>query len=418
MKLTKREIDRIELPTKGYRLFWDSDLEGFGLRATPSRLTYVAQGRVNGRSVRVTLGRHGALTPDQARAEARKCLGDIDRGIDRNRIKRTERAAGITLEEAYKAYIASKPLASSTKRDYGRALQVGFGPWKGLPFAKITGGMVNRRFEELSENGPAQANQIFRFLRALLGWAMWRYGKDDGTPLMATNPCQVLTKLKRWNRVERRVRHLEPAQLRPFMEAIAHDPDDGAHLRATKDLCALLVLTGLREQEGCRLQWEDIDLKQRVLTVRHTKNHRQHTLPIGDWLARRLSSRRADVGLSPYIFPAENRSGHLIYHRRHVLAIVKAAGVDFRCHDLRRTFASIVNHHLERSLSAYTIKRLLNHASGSDVTAGYIQHSVESLREPMEMVERFVLGSAGIVPALRPHLLSKPPVEVVLQSVA
>lgn len=48
-------------------------------------------------------------------------------------------------------------------------------------------------------------------------------------------------------------------------------------------------------------------------------------------------------------------------------------------------------------MSAYTVKRLMNHSSGGDVTAGYIQHPVETLREPMEMVERFVLRSAGML---------------------
>jgi hypothetical protein len=33
-------------------------------------------------------------------------------------------------------------------------------------------------------------------------------------------------------------------------------------------------------------------------------------------------------------------------------------------------------------LSQYTIKRLMDHPTGGDVTAGYIQHPVESLREP------------------------------------
>src|SRR6185503_15527565 len=124
MKLTKKEIDRLTLPVSGQLIFWDSELKGFGVRLTPSRMTYVAQGRVQGRSVRVTLGRHGALTPDQARAEARKALGDMDRGLDRNQLDKAKKAAGITLEEAYGAYTASKQLATSTRRDYERALNV------------------------------------------------------------------------------------------------------------------------------------------------------------------------------------------------------------------------------------------------------------------------------------------------------
>jgi integrase len=396
VKLTKREIDRVVLPSSGQVIHWDSELKGFGLRVTPSRMTYIAQSRVNGRTVRVTLGRHGPLTPDQARAEARKCLGDMDRGVDRNRVEKAERAANITLEDAGRDYLAVKALNDSTLHSYRWALDARFGDWKALPLARITGGMVNRRFDELSAGSPAQANKIFRFLRALLGWSMWRYASDEGVPLMSTNPCDILTKLKRWNRIERRTRYIEHDQISRFVAAITHHTDDTPGLRATKDLCALLLLTGLREQEGCRLRWDDFDARKRVITIQHTKNHRVHTLPIGQWLADRLLARRSTTGMSPYIFPADNAAGHLLYHLDHVRAIARGAGTEFRLHDLRRTFAGIVNHHLERSLSAYTIKRLMNHSSGNDVTAGYIQHSIETLRQPMEMVELFVLRTAGL----------------------
>ena len=70
--------------------------------------------------------------------------------------------------------------------------------------------------------------------------------------------------------------------------------------------------------------------------------------------------------------------------------------MEFRLHDLRRTFASIATVHLERSLSAYTLKRLLNHRSGGDVTAGYVQVGIEDLREPMRQIEDFVLKCAGL----------------------
>src|SRR6266704_4253063 len=396
MKLTKRDVDRIALPTSGQIFHWDSELRGFGLRATPSRMTYIAQGRVQGRTVRVTLGRHGTLTPDMARTEARMCLADMDRGIDRNRRDRAERLSTVTLTQAYDAYVAAKPLAESTRRDYKRALNVVFAAWKDLPITKITGAMVMRRFETMSSGAPAQANQVFRFLRALLGWAMWKYSDDQGTPLVSTNPCDILTKLKRWNRVERRVGHIKPEQVKAFFDALAPNYDDSQHRRGVKDLCILLILTGLREQEGASLKWSDVDFQAKAITIRNNKSNREHTLPIGDWLCGRLQARKVETGFSEYVFPAHNRAGHLKYHRKDVLDIGSAASIDFRLHDLRRTFASIVNHHLERSLSAYTIKRLLNHSTGSDVTAGYIQHSVADLRAPMEMVESFVLKSAGL----------------------
>jgi integrase len=397
MKLTKREIDRLVRPTTGQKLYFDDELKGFGVRLTPTRLTYVAQGRVNGRTVRVTIGTHGAWTPEAARTEARKALVDMDRGIDHNRQARAQQLAGITLEQAYAAYVSGKTLAPNTRHDYERAMRGTFEAWRHLELTAITGGMVTRLFERESARGGTQANRSFRFLRALLGWSIWKYARDDGTQLLPANPCDVLSKLKLWNHVQRRERHVQQHQLTNFMRAVEHDADDCQQRRATKDLCALLVLTGLREQEGCGLRWADVDIENRLITVRNTKNGKDHTLPIGRWLANRLAHRRAATGKSPFVFPADNVAGHLMYHRKHVLAIVKASGVEFRLHDLRRTFASIVNHHLERSLSQYTIKRLLNHSSGGDVTAGYIQHPVETLREPMEMVERFVLRSAGML---------------------
>lgn len=398
--LTKFNVDRIQAPVTGNpELYWDKDLTGFGLRVTATRKAYIAQGRVrgSGRQVRVSIGAHGALTPDEARREAKKILGDLERGIDRNAQAKQEQRAAISLQEAFDAYMAVKTLSEKTRRDYKRAMAVACAPWKSLPVAKLTGGMIQDRFLAVSKNGPTQANQMFRFVRALLGWAMWRYLGDDGTPLLPANPCECLSKMKLWNRVERRSRYVAPEQLSAFMGALTYAQSETEQSRATKDLCALLIMTGLREQEGCSLRWEDVDLERRLFTVRNTKNHLDHTLPIGPWLASRLGARRAVAGLSPFVFPADTATGHLMYHRKQVMAICKASGVEFRLHDLRRTFASIVNHHLERSLSQYTIKRLLNHSTGGDVTAGYIQHSVETLRGPMEMVENFVLRTAGIV---------------------
>jgi integrase len=294
--------------------------------------------------------------------------------------------------------MASKNVSAKTRRDYERAMRVACAPWRTVPLAKVTGGMIHRQFELVSRHGPVQANQMFRFVRALFGWAMWRYAHDDGTPLVPANPCQMLTKLKAWNPVRRRTRHVEQAQLPAFMTALVSHVEDHAHRRATKDLCALLVMTGLREQEGCRLRWSDVDLGRRIITVRHTKNGKDHTLPIGQWLAQRLAARCELAAGSEFVFPADTAQGHLIYHRKHVLALVKASNVEFRLHDLRRTFATIVEHHLDQKLSGYTIKRLLNHSDG-DVTAGYIQHPLEKLREPMEMVENFVLRSAGLLPS-------------------
>lgn len=56
--------------------FWDRDLRGFGIRVYPSGAkVYVVQSRAFGRSKRVTVGRHGEVSADQARKEATRIIG-------------------------------------------------------------------------------------------------------------------------------------------------------------------------------------------------------------------------------------------------------------------------------------------------------------------------------------------------------
>ncbi len=67
VKLTKAIIDKIPHTSQGQMFLWDAELRGFGLCISRFSKTFVAQRDVNGRSRRVTLGRYGIITPDQAR---------------------------------------------------------------------------------------------------------------------------------------------------------------------------------------------------------------------------------------------------------------------------------------------------------------------------------------------------------------
>ncbi len=55
-KITKRVVDS-KPPGEKDIFVWDSELPGFGLKITPAgRKVYVAQSRVGGKTVRVTIG--------------------------------------------------------------------------------------------------------------------------------------------------------------------------------------------------------------------------------------------------------------------------------------------------------------------------------------------------------------------------
>jgi hypothetical protein len=82
MKLTLRSIADIKPDPQRDVYVWDEELAGFGLRIKPSGTkSFMLQYRnIKGDSRRITLGKLGALTPDEARKEARKKLADVASG--------------------------------------------------------------------------------------------------------------------------------------------------------------------------------------------------------------------------------------------------------------------------------------------------------------------------------------------------
>lgn len=95
MRLTKRAIDAITPDAYCDLFFWDDLLPDFGLRVKPSGAkSFLVQYRnAHGLNRRLTLGRYGVLTPDQARTAAKLPLADVARGGDPIEAKAARRGA-------------------------------------------------------------------------------------------------------------------------------------------------------------------------------------------------------------------------------------------------------------------------------------------------------------------------------------
>src|ERR1035437_10103108 len=100
MSLTKREVDRLKFDPEAPCIEWDGEVPGFGCRVFESGVkSFILDYRdANGRKKRLTLGRYGALTPDEARKRARKALNAISGGTDPLEERRAKREA-ITVRE-------------------------------------------------------------------------------------------------------------------------------------------------------------------------------------------------------------------------------------------------------------------------------------------------------------------------------
>lgn len=391
-KLTKNLIDSIPYPESGQVFYRDTELKGFGVRVGTGSKVYIAEGKVDGKTVRVTIGRHGVFTAEQARQEARAILGQIAKGINPNDAAKAKRAKSVSLEDVYQDYRkARKSLKPITLRDYDRIVNTYLSDWKAKPLSQISKDMIERKHREIGGRSPAQANLTMRFVRALFNFAIGQYEDSEGNPIIPDNPIKRLSQTRSWYRVDRRNTVIKAHELPAWLKAVNNLSNDqiGRNREMIRDYLLLMLFTGLRREEGASLQWEHVDLKARTLTIPDPKNRQPHVLPLTDFLIELLKRRKKEVGKdSPYVFPGEGVKGYLNEPRKQMQRVTQESDVNFTLHDLRRTFITIAE---SLDISAYALKRLANHKMASDVTAGYIISDVERLREPMNRISQFLL---------------------------
>jgi integrase len=105
-----------------------------------------------------------------------------------------------------------------------------------------------------------------------------------------------------------------------------------------RDYLLLILFTGLRRQEAAQLQWEQVDLKAKTLTIIDTKNRESHTLPLSDYLYDLIVARKQNN--SKYVFPGAGKGGYIIEPRKQMAKVTEVSNIPFTVHDLRRTFIS------------------------------------------------------------------------------
>ncbi|MEI7035895.1 integrase family protein [Fulvimonas yonginensis] len=415
LNFTKSVLLGLPLPTTGRETYTDEKTPGLELRITPAGVrTFYVRRRVRGtgKLERITVGRFPEVTVEAARRAALGHVAALAEGRSVTAEHRAKRARGVTLGDVLADYLGAHDLKPSTATEYAETVERHLADWLPRPVVEITRDDVERLHRKLSKattavrkdamgrkrkvsvGGPAAANRVGRILRALLNYAAAKYEDEAGRPIILDNPVRRLSALKAWNRVDRRRRRIERDELAAWLAAV-----DAERERApvAADFLELCLFTGLRRNEAASLRVADVNLRGKRFTVTDTKNRDPHTLPVGPHvlalLQRRIAAARASG--SEYLFASTGAAGYLNTPAKPIARITEACGVAFSTHDLRRTFASIAE---SLDVPGYALKRLLNHRNEGDVTAGYVVIDVERLRAPMELIESFILRTAGRAP--------------------
>jgi hypothetical protein len=129
-KITKRTVDALKPRAKPYVTF-DDDVKGFGLRVMPSGVkSYILEYRPGsgGRGVakrRLTLGKHGAMTAEQARRAAQEALARIRLGRQDPQAEKSRQRASLTVGGLIDAFLtdhAGTKLKAKTADHYAGLL--------------------------------------------------------------------------------------------------------------------------------------------------------------------------------------------------------------------------------------------------------------------------------------------------------
>ena len=330
-KLSKRVVDRLAVDGKD-TVVWDRDLPGFGVRVYPSgRKVYVVQSRSGGKSRRVTVGRHGEITPEQARKSAVKLIVCIKAGEP---LVDTEPESPPTLGELAERYLREyvgmhcKP---NTVKHYGQMVRKHILP----ALADLRVSEIQRKhilqFQYGLRDMPTVANRTVDILVKMFNLAeLWEM-RPPGQ-----NPCRSVRRYKVSPRKERFLTPEELARLGLILENARAERLASRHAAAA---IRLLVLTGCRRNEMLGLAWDDLDFEAGEMRLADSKTGAR-IVPLPPAAAEVLKNLPRTAG-NPWVFPGRKKGAHQVNINDAWERVRERAGLeDVRLHDLRHTYAS------------------------------------------------------------------------------
>ena len=184
-KITKRAVDELRSNAKSEcRTVYlrDEELTGFGAVSTKAgACSYFVEYRTGGRGTtqkRMTIGKHGALTPDEARKRAKEELGKVARGADVAQEKKEarEKLAGATFRDLTERYlkIHAKPGRYwEEKRERLFSLDE-LKPLHSKPIALIKRADIVAIIDKVQARSHASARVLFSDIRPIFAWALNR----------------------------------------------------------------------------------------------------------------------------------------------------------------------------------------------------------------------------------------------------
>ena len=366
--ISKRTVDALPTGEKD-AVYWDRELPGFGVRVYPNGTkAYVVQTRANGKSRRIAVGRHGLISPDQARRKAAGMIARIKAGEDPH--PEAEKApSGPTVAELAERYLVEHVEVRCKPRT------IASGRWLVRKFVlpklgKLAVDEVEREhiaaLHYRHRATPYQANRILEVVRKMFNLAeAWGLRTDGG------NPCRFVQKYQE----KKRERFLTDEEFQRLGLVLTEVEASGAETPSAVAAVRLLMLTGCRLGEIQTLRWEDVDLSAAELRLRDAKTGAR-MVPLSAAAVGVLAALPRHEG-NPWVIVGRKPGAHLTDLQHPWRRVRSRAGLeDVRIHDLRHSFASKA---LALGESLPMIGKLLGHTQ-VQTTARYAHLANDSVK--------------------------------------
>ncbi|WP_298445834.1 site-specific integrase [uncultured Ferrimonas sp.] len=357
-KFNKRQLDNISPTPPDSRSketeYTDEGCTGLKLIVNrQGRKRYLFRYTFNGVKRSLQIGEYPAIDITTARQIANDHRRQIALGNDPKQLREQQRSV-LTFyqfaEEHYLPYAKVNKLTASS--DEGNLKLHVYPTWHRKPLNQIGQQDIQKLLDELLKGRkPATVNRLRSLVLRMFRLAMeWGY--------IDKHPGQYIKKYKENNQ---RQRYLSKEEISGFISACDRETN-----RVQGNALKFALLTGMRIGEICNSQWSHLtfDDDGANLFLPHTKSGLSRTVLLNQLALETIyDQKQYRINGNPYIFPGD-AVGRPITHPKKAFARIKASagiGDNFRIHDLRHTFASVLINSGQATL--YDVQHLLGHQS-------------------------------------------------------
>ncbi|KXI26790.1 site-specific integrase [Paraglaciecola hydrolytica] len=367
----------------------DTDISGFHARITDNgKIKYYLFYRLNGKQVNYLLGADGQITPAQARDLAKDKIAEVTKGIDVQAVKKdAKEQVKLSKLSTLLAFVDQKYAPWLTTRNPKTAkqaihnLKVAFPNFLNLQLSAITAWEVEkwRSDKKAADLKPASINRRLNTLKGCLSRAVeWEI--IDGHDLNKVKALKVDNSKVRYLDKGEELRLREALRARDakikeqrnsankFREERNYEQLHDLSINTFADYLEPIVLlamnTGMRRGEILSLEWQNVDLTNRNLTIisDNAKSGKTRHIPLNTEAFQTLNNWKLDSGSLGALFKGQNGKPLLEIRKSWETVLDMAKIENFRFHDLRHHFASRL---VMASVDLNTVRELLGH---SDLT--------------------------------------------------